>query len=88
MKTEEMFITSPPTRWSGKAWREAISEFINFCLNGDLQRYYEGYRWNSWETEVSALAGDKAFSISLPAFHKRAGHFRKGSEANPVSRAL
>src|SRR5215510_7637612 len=42
------------------------TEFIDFCLNGDLERYYKGYRWNGWEIEVSALAGDKAISIYPP----------------------
>lgn len=46
------------------------TEFVDFCLNGDLERYYEGYRWNGWEIEVSALAGDKAFSIYPPLWAK------------------
>jgi hypothetical protein len=44
------------------------TEFVDFCLNGDLDRYYEGYRWNGWEIEVSALAGDKALSIYPPLY--------------------
>jgi hypothetical protein len=44
------------------------TEFVDFCLNGDLDRYYGGYRWNGWEIEVSALAGDKAFSIYPPLY--------------------
>ncbi|HMV51233.1 MAG TPA: DUF2625 domain-containing protein [Blastocatellia bacterium] len=41
----------------------SYTEFLDFCLNGDLQKYYEGCRWSGWETEVAALTGDRAFSI-------------------------
>lgn len=59
-----------PDTLDWESLERGYTEFIDFCLNGDLQRYYEGYRWNGWETEVSALAGDKAFSIYPPLFTK------------------
>ncbi len=37
------------------------SEFLLFCFKGNLEKYYEGFRWKDWQKEVSALPGDKVF---------------------------
>ena len=42
------------------------TEFIQWCLTGDLESYYEGFRWPGWEAEVASLAGDRAYSIYPP----------------------
>lgn len=39
------------------------SEFIGFCLNNDLDKFYEGNRWNGWREEVSKLKGDEVFNF-------------------------
>ena len=39
------------------------TEFLNFCFNGDLDAFYEGFRWENWETEVAAISGDQAISF-------------------------
>jgi hypothetical protein len=57
-----------PDTLEWESLERGYTEFIDFCMNGELQRYYGDYRWNGWETEVSALAGDKAFSIYPPLF--------------------
>jgi hypothetical protein len=49
---------------------KGYTDFIHWCLFGDLQKFYEGYRWTGWETEVSALGGDKGFSIYPPLWAK------------------
>jgi hypothetical protein len=59
-----------PDTLEWESLEKGYTEFINFCLNGDLERYYEGYRWNGWEGEASTLAGDKAFSIYPPLWAK------------------
>jgi hypothetical protein len=38
-------------------------DFLQWALQEDLERFYEGQRWPRWPTEVSALAGDQAISI-------------------------
>lgn len=38
------------------------SEFLTFCFSGDLNRFYQGLRWNGWQTEVKALDGNKGIS--------------------------
>lgn len=39
------------------------SEFLGFCFNNDLDKFYEGNRWNGWRQEVSKLKGDEVFNF-------------------------
>ncbi|WP_207384876.1 DUF2625 domain-containing protein [Flavobacterium sp. MEB061] len=39
------------------------SEFLEFCFNNDLDKFYEGNRWNGWREEVSKLKGDEVFNF-------------------------
>jgi hypothetical protein len=39
------------------------SQFVLWLLEGDLARFYEGSRWDGWQTEVGALSGDMACSF-------------------------
>ncbi|MGH9768748.1 MAG: DUF2625 domain-containing protein [Blastocatellia bacterium] len=74
-----------PDTLEWESLEKGYTEFIVFCLNGDLQRYYEGYRWNAWETEVSALAGDKAFSIYPPLWAKGPDISERGRRPVPLT---
>lgn len=39
------------------------SQFLQFCFNNDLDKFYEGNRWTDWRNEVVKLSGDQAFSF-------------------------
>ncbi|WP_130734657.1 DUF2625 domain-containing protein [Flavobacterium sp. J27] len=39
------------------------SEFILFCLNNDLDTFYQGFRWKNWKNEVKNLGYDNIFSF-------------------------
>lgn len=39
------------------------SEFLGFCFNNDLDKFYEGSRWKGWREEVSKLKGDEVFNF-------------------------
>ncbi|MEN2398561.1 DUF2625 domain-containing protein [Flavobacterium sp. MC2016-06] len=39
------------------------SEFLQFCFNNDLDKFYDGSRWKNWKTEVSVLKGDKVYNF-------------------------
>ncbi|MBF4465312.1 DUF2625 domain-containing protein [Flavobacterium sp. LC2016-12] len=39
------------------------SEFLGFCFNNDLDKFYEGNRWNGWRDDVSKLKGDEVFNF-------------------------
>jgi hypothetical protein len=53
------------------------SEFLHWVLGGNIEKFYEEWRWPGWRAEVSELPGDKAFSIypflwaKGPAIEKR-----------------
>lgn len=57
-----VYYFAPDTlQW--ESLERGYTDFLDFSLNGDLEKFYEGYRWDVWEVDVAALAGDKAFSI-------------------------
>ncbi len=37
--------------------------FLRFCFSGNLEEFYKGYRWNNWQKDAAALAGDKVFAF-------------------------
>ncbi|MBV4357581.1 DUF2625 domain-containing protein [Pinibacter aurantiacus] len=39
------------------------TDFLRFCFEGDLEKFYEGMRWANWKEEVSKLDGNKVFSF-------------------------
>ena len=39
------------------------TEFLQFCFNNDLNKFYKGKRWTKWRDEVSKLDGDKVFNF-------------------------
>lgn len=39
------------------------TQFLDFCFNNDLDKFYEGSRWTNWRDEVSKLNGDKVFNF-------------------------
>jgi len=39
------------------------SEFLEFCFNNDLDKFYEGSRWKGWREEVSKIKGDDVFNF-------------------------
>lgn len=41
----------------------SYSEFLDFCFNGDLDKFYGSLRWNKWKEEVSTLHGDKVYNF-------------------------
>jgi hypothetical protein len=52
-----------PERLEWESLERGYSEFLQWTLQGDLQKFYEGQRWREWFADVSELAGDQAFSM-------------------------
>jgi Protein of unknown function DUF2625 len=69
-------------------WEEVAdnySDFLLFCLNGDLQKYYADYRWKGWVKEVSVISGDQTFNFFPPLWTKEGKSIAKSSrKAIPV----
>jgi hypothetical protein len=41
----------------------SYSEFVNFALSGDLERFYQDSRWPAWREEIARVPGDRALSV-------------------------
>ncbi|SEQ93820.1 DUF2625 domain-containing protein [Pedobacter rhizosphaerae] len=39
------------------------SEFILFCFDSDLSKFYKGLRWSSWDQFIANLDGNKSYSF-------------------------
>jgi hypothetical protein len=58
----------------------SYSDFLIFCFSGDLEKFYEGFRWAKWESDVISLTGNKGFSTFPFPWTK------EGKDINNVSR--
>ena len=56
------------------------SEFLTFCFNGDIAKFYENLRWTNWKDEISKLDGNTAYSFYPFLWTK------EGKDINKVSR--
>lgn len=64
-------------------WEEVAdnySDFLIFCFNGDLAKYYSDYRWKGWKTEIATISGDQIFNFFPPLWS------REGKDINKSSR--
>ncbi|MCF3112088.1 DUF2625 domain-containing protein [Niabella sp. CC-SYL272] len=39
------------------------TDFLHFCFNSDLEKFYQGNRWTGWRREVAKLSGDNVFNF-------------------------
>jgi hypothetical protein len=40
------------------------TEFLRFCLFGDLKAFYGELRWPGWENDLASTRGDHGFAFS------------------------
>jgi hypothetical protein len=58
----KVYYLAPETlKW--ESLNKSYSDFVDFCLNGDLDKFYESYRWKGWKQETNALNGDNVYSF-------------------------
>ena len=41
----------------------SYTDFLTFCFFGDIYKFYEGYRWTNWTTDIDTLDGNLGISI-------------------------
>jgi len=59
---KNVYYFAPDTlRW--ESLERGYSDWLSFLLGGDLNHFYEPYRWPGWESETSQLSGDQAWGI-------------------------
>lgn len=56
------------------------TEFLQFCFNSDLDKFYNGHRWRKWRNEVSKLDGNEVFNFYPNLWTK------EGRDINKISR--
>ena len=59
------------------------SDFLNFCLNSNLDEFYKDRRWKNWKEEVKALDGDKVYNF-FPYLWSKEGKNIENNTRNPV----
>lgn len=59
------------------------SEFINFCFNNNLDKFYKNLRWKNWEKDIDKLNGDEVFSFYPYLWSKEGKNINK-TEKNKV----
>jgi hypothetical protein len=53
----------PPDNLEWEDTETGYKDFLHFCLNGKLDKFYENHRWPGWKLEVSKLPGDQGIQI-------------------------
>ncbi|QHS56693.1 DUF2625 domain-containing protein [Mucilaginibacter sp. 14171R-50] len=58
----KVYYLAPETlKWESLG--QGYSEFLDFCLNGNLDLFYKGDKWEGWQKDVATLNGDNVFSF-------------------------
>jgi hypothetical protein len=84
--TGEVFYFAPDTlRWEPMNGM-GYSQFLVWSFSRNLSPFYEAMRWEGWESEVSRLNGDQAFSIYPPLWSAEGKNIAKSSrKPSPVA---
>ena len=55
------------------------TEFLQFCFNNDLEKFYKDYKWENWKAEVEKLNGDKVYNFVPFLWTKEGKEINKNS---------
>ncbi|MET0462234.1 MAG: DUF2625 family protein [Chitinophagaceae bacterium] len=58
------------------------SDFLSFCFNGNLEKYYKAYRWKTWKNDVPALGGNKVFHFTPMLWTKEGKDIEKNKRTS------
>ena len=65
------------------ATEKSHREFLHWAFTGDVESFYEPFRWPGWEAEVGATPLDRLIAVYPPLF-TREGHNVATSSRRPV----
>jgi hypothetical protein len=74
------YLSPDNLRW--EPLNRGYTDFLDFCLNGDLRNYYESLRWRTWKDDAKNIPGTSGLSIFPPLWSK------EGKDINKDSRKL
>ncbi|MEO7215345.1 DUF2625 domain-containing protein [Mucilaginibacter sp.] len=61
-ETGKVYYLAPETlRW--ESLQQSYSDFLGFCINGNLNNFYEAYHWKGWQNDVKKLHGDSVYNF-------------------------
>jgi hypothetical protein len=69
-----------PDNLSWESLDLGYSYFLTFCFNGDLKKFYEGFRWTDWEKDMPTITGNQGVSCYPFLWTK------EGKDINKVNR--
>lgn len=55
------------------------SEFLDFCFNNNLDKFYKGKRWKTWKSDVEILDADKVFTFFPYLWSKEGKNIEKNT---------
>jgi hypothetical protein len=58
------------------------TDFLNFCFNNDLDKFYQDLRWKNWRDDVEKLTGDQVFNFFPSLWSK------EGEDINKLSKKI
>jgi Protein of unknown function DUF2625 len=77
--TENVYYLSPDNlQWEPLDMN--YEDFIRFCFNSDLNKFYEGIRWSSWLKDLRRLKADEVFHMMPPLWSKEGKDVEKNSK--------
>lgn len=63
----------------------SYTDFLHFCFNNNLDKFYKGQRWNNWRKEVDTLGGTRVYNFFPPLWTKEGKNINNSSRgAIPV----
>lgn len=52
-----------PNNLQWEALDMTYTEFLDFCFNGNIAKFYKNLRWKNWKSEVSTLDGNYVYNF-------------------------
>ena len=56
-------ILSSSRYFTMEIFRDNFSEFVYWTFTGDINKFYEDFKWTGWQDEVKYVLGDEGISI-------------------------
>lgn len=63
----------------------SYGDFLCWAMTGDLNRFYQSYRWPEWERDITQLDSDHAFSIYPPPWTDGPSISERSRKAVPIA---
>ncbi len=85
-QTGHVYYFAPDTL-EGESTELAYSGFLNWLAEGDLGLFYQSFRWEGWQEEMSRLGDGKVFAYYPPLWVHEGGGESNSKAPVPVTEA-